>query len=68
VIIMESETKYIAKVGNMWITAVFETAEKVSLSRNVGEACDVKECWRWLESMLGAIVYSASTTYKQISK
>jgi hypothetical protein len=65
---VKDNTKYIAKVGNMYVSAIYPSAYKLSLSKDINDACSIGlgDVCKWLEEEVNAKIIQVTTTYKEV--
>jgi hypothetical protein len=64
---METNGKLIGKARDMYVTDVFKSVGKVSLSKNIDDACNLDESdCLFVRRELDAVILQVTTTYKEI--
>jgi hypothetical protein len=65
---MENSTKFIARVGNMYVSAVYPSANILSLSKDINDACSIGlgDTCDWVQKETGAKIIEVKTTYKEV--
>lgn len=61
------EIKFIGRVGNMYISAVFKNVGKVSLSKDINDACKLEQCdFDIVKKDLRGTIVKVTTLFKEI--